>query len=218
VILNGKMRDNREKTGMGKRCFLRLIQARYGQELLDRPSGFHVTVAGLRRNHGRFRGTRVQDSKGDQKKLGHAAPGWRINVLLPAGIMTLLCLFLFLPRFLPVSEAREVKENMRVVKVSYPDPDIARAVVQVTPDKKSDMFRKEKDVLGKDFAFSQYEIDVNCRENLVRLLSIGYLDRKGRVIYSSSVENPKWSPVVTDSASDKFRKLLCERRGAAQKK
>jgi hypothetical protein len=117
-----------------------------------------------------------------------------------------------------VSEAREVKENMRVVKVTYPDPDIARAVVQVTPDKKSDIFRKEKDVLGKDFAFSQYEIDVNCRESLVRLLSIGYLDRKGRVIYSSSVENPKWTPVVADSASDMFRKLLCERRGAAQKK
>jgi hypothetical protein len=160
----------------------------------------------------------VQDSKGHQKKLGHAAPGWGSNVLLPAGITTLLCLFLFLPLFLSASQAREVKENMRVVKVSYPDPDIARAVVRVTPDKKSELYHKEKDVLGKDFAFSQYEIDVNCRESLIRLLSIAYLDRKGRVIYSSAVESPKWTPVVADSASGMFRKLLCERRGPAQKK
>jgi hypothetical protein len=160
----------------------------------------------------------VQDSKGNKKKLGHAAPGWRMNVLLPAGILTILCLFLFLPLFLSAPQAREVKENMRVVKVSHPDPDIARAVVRVTPDKKSEIYRKEKDVLGKDFAFSQYEIDVNCQESLIRLLSIGYLDRKGRVIYSSSVESPKWTPVVADSASDMFRKLLCERRGATQKR
>jgi hypothetical protein len=117
-----------------------------------------------------------------------------------------------------VSQAREVNENMRVVKVSYPDPDTVRAVVRVTPDKKSDLYHKEKDVLGKDFAFSQYEIDVNCRESLIRLLSIGYLDRKERVIYSSAVESPKWAPVVAESASGMFRKLLCERRRPAQQK
>ncbi len=107
---------------------------------------------------------------------------------------------------------------MRVVKVSYPDPDIARAVVQITPDKKSESTARKKTCSGKDFAFSQYEIDVNCRESLIRLLSIGYLDRKGRVLYSSSVESPQWTPVVTDSASGMFRKLLCERRGPAQRK
>ena len=160
----------------------------------------------------------MQGTKGYHRKFDHAAPGWRINVLLPARILTLLCLLFFFPLFLAGSQAREVKESMRVVKVSYPDPDIARAVVQVTPDKKSELYRKEKDVLGKDFAFSQYEIDVNCRENLIRLLSIGYLDRKARVIYSSAVESPKWTPVVADSASGMFRKLLCERREPAQKK
>lgn len=160
----------------------------------------------------------MQDSKGHKKKLGHAAPGWRIDILLPARILALLCLLFFLPLFLSGSQAGEVKENLRVEKVSYPDPDIARAVVRVTPDKKSEIYRKEKEVLGKDFAFSRYEIDVNCRESLVRLLSIGYLDRKGRVIYSSVVASPKWAPVVADSASDMFRKLLCERRGPAQKK
>jgi hypothetical protein len=190
----------------------------YRQELLDRPDGFHVTVAGLHRKHGCLRGTGVQDSKGHKKKLDHAAPGWRINVLLPARILTLLCLLFLLPLFLSGSQAGEAKENMRIEKVSYPDPDIARAVVRVTPDKKSEIYRKEKNVLGKDFAFSQYEIDVNCRESLVRLLAIGYLDRKGRVIYSSAVASPKWAPVVADSASDMFRKLLCERRGPAQKK
>lgn len=158
-------------------------------------------------------------SKGHKEKLGRAAPGWRVkHAMLPAGILTLICLFLVLPLFLPGSQAREVKENMRVVRVSHPDPDIARAVVQITPDKKSEIYRKEKDVLGKDFAFSQYEIDVNCRESLIRLLSIGYLDRKGRVLYSSAVESPQWTPVVADSASGMFRKLLCERRGPAQKK
>lgn len=190
----------------------------YGQQLFDRPDGFPVNDAGLRRNHGRFRGTGVQDSRGHKKKLGHAAPGWRINVLLLARILALLCLLFFLPLFLPGSQAGEVKENLRVEKVSYPDPDIARAVVRVTPDKNSEIYRKEKEVLGKDFAFSRYEIDVNCRESRVRLLSIGYLDRKGRVIYSSAVASPKWTPVVADSASGMFRKLLCERREPAQKK
>jgi len=154
----------------------------------------------------------------DKNRFDHAAPGRRILVLLPARILTLLCLLFFLPVFLSGSQAREVKESMRVVKVSYPDPDIARAVVRVTPDKKSQLYRKEKDVLGKDFAFSQYEIDVNCRENLIRLLSISYLDTKARVIYASAVESPQWTPVVADSASGTFRKLLCEHRGAAQKK
>jgi hypothetical protein len=160
----------------------------------------------------------VRGSRDYKRKFDHAAPGCRINALLPARILTLLCLLFFLPPFISGSQAREVKEDMRVVKVSYPDPDIARAVVRVTPDKKSELYRKEKDVLGKDFAFSQYEIDVNCRENLVRLLSIGYLDRKGRVIYSSAVASPEWTPVVADSASGMFRKLLCERKGPAQKK
>jgi len=161
----------------------------------------------------------VLGSKGHKEKLGRAAPGWRVkHAMLPVGIRTLICLVLVLPLFLPRSQAREVKESMRVVRVSHPDPDIARAVVQITPDKKSEIYRKEKDVLGKDFAFSQYEIDVNCRESLIRLLSIGYLDRKGRVLYSSAVESPQWTPVVADSASGMFRKLLCERRGPAQKK
>ncbi len=145
---------------------------------------------------------------------GHAACGWRLH----AGILTLLFLSFILPLFLSGSRAGEVKENVQVVKVSYPDRDIARAVVRITPDRKSEIFRKEKNALGRDFAFSQYEIDVNCRENLVRLLSIGYLDTKGRVIYSSAVESPRWTPVVADSASGMFRKLLCERRSPAQKK
>ena len=152
----------------------------------------------------------MQGFKADRKRCAH--------VPAPAGILTLLCLLLVLPFFASGAQAREVKETVRVIKVSNPDPDIARAVVRVTPDKKSGLYRKEKDLVGKDFAFSQYEIDVNCLEGRVRLLSIGYLDRKGKVIYSSPVESPQWTPAVAGSASEMFRKLLCEGKGTTQKK
>jgi len=44
------------------------------------------------------------------------------------------------------------------------------------------------DLFGKDFTLCRHEIEVNCRESLIRLLSFGCLDRKGRVIYSFAAE------------------------------
>ena len=60
------------------------------------------------------------------------------------------------------------------------------------------------DIFGKDFTLCRHEIEMNCRESLIRLLSFGCLDRKGRVIYSFAAENSRWASAGTDKVSDMF--------------
>jgi hypothetical protein len=106
----------------------------------------------------------------------------------------------------------EVEEAVKIMNVVPLSKDIVRALVRITPDKHSQLYKSERDLLKKSFDYTEYLIEINCRESVVCLLKIAYLEGTGNVIYSSLVDRPRWTPVVKGSTSELFKKVLCERQ------
>jgi hypothetical protein len=129
-----------------------------------------------------------------------------------AKLLTIGCL-IFVMLVTPFdARGGEVEEAVKIMNVTPLSKDIVRALVRITPDKHSQLYKSERDLLKKSFDYTEYLIEINCRESAVCLLKIAYLEGTGNVIYSSLVDRPRWTPVVKGSTSELFKKVLCERQ------
>ncbi len=53
-----------------------------------------------------------------------------------------------------------------------------------------------------------YRID--CKKQMMNLVSVFRYDKNGKVMYSNNIEEPEWSHIIPNSQMDTLRKRVCE--------
>ena len=53
-----------------------------------------------------------------------------------------------------------------------------------------------------------YRID--CKKQMMNLVSVVRYDKNGKVMYSNNIEEPEWNHIIPNSLMDTLRKKVCE--------
>ena len=65
-------------------------------------------------------------------------------------------------------------------------------------------------VVGIEFGMSVALQEIDCANNMSRLLRITHYDNDGMIIYSESLAEPKWNYIIPESMADILYKTICK--------